>query len=71
VSIAEALDRLIAVAGVEARPVEDPSRLRPVDVPLLVGDVSRLAALGWRAHRGLDRALADLWDATRARGAAA
>lgn len=71
VSIAEALDRLIAVTGVEARRVEDPSRLRPVDVPLLVGEVSRLAALGWRAHRGLDQALADLWDATRARGAAA
>ena len=71
VSIAEALDRLCAVAGVVARREEDPERLRPVDVPLLAGDASRLTALGWRPRRGLDEALAGLWREARARGAAA
>lgn len=61
VSIAEALDRLRAVAGVEVRLEEDPERLRPLDVPLLAGDAARLAALGWRPRRGLDQALTDLW----------
>lgn len=61
VSIAEALDRLRAVAGVEVRLEEDAERLRPLDVPLLAGDAARLAALGWRPRRGLDQALTDLW----------
>jgi len=69
VSIAEALDRLRAVAGVEVRLEEDPERLRPLDVPLLAGDAARLAALGWRPRRGLDQALTDLWREALGRGA--
>ncbi len=60
-SIAEALDRLLAVSGVDAKVEEDPARLRPVDMPLLRGDASKIAALGWRAERGLEAALRDLW----------
>lgn len=60
-SIAEMLERLRALSGVAA-PVEvDPGRVRPLDVPLLRGDASRLEALGWRAERGVDGALAALW----------
>lgn len=62
-SIAEALERLMAIAGVRARVEEDPSRVRPVDLPLLQGDASRLRALGWAPRRTLDEALADLWAA--------
>lgn len=61
VSIGEALDRLMAVSGVEARVEEDPERMRPLDIPLLMGDASRLRALGWEPRCGLDEALADLW----------
>jgi GDP-4-dehydro-6-deoxy-D-mannose reductase len=61
VSIAEALERLMAVAGVEARVEIDRERMRPVDVPLLAGDPRRLEALGWRRRHDLDDALADLW----------
>ncbi len=61
VSIGEALDRLMAVSGVEARVEADPERMRPLDIPLLMGDASRLRALGWQPRRGLDDALADLW----------
>jgi GDP-4-dehydro-6-deoxy-D-mannose reductase len=61
VSIGEALERLKAVSGVAARVEQDPERMRPVDLPLLVGDSSRLRALGWAPARDLDAALADLW----------
>lgn len=67
-SIAEALARLLAVAGVEARVEEDPARVRPIDLPLLRGDASRLRALGWAPQRSLDDALADLWAAVVGRG---
>jgi GDP-4-dehydro-6-deoxy-D-mannose reductase len=60
-SIAEMLDRLLGVAGVEAGIEVSPERVRPVDVPLLCGDASRLRALGWMPTSGLERALAALW----------
>jgi GDP-4-dehydro-6-deoxy-D-mannose reductase len=68
-SLAEALDRLVGIAGVPARIEIDPERVRAVDLPLLAGDAGRLRALGWKPRRGLDEALADLW--TEASGAAA
>ncbi|HEX6203455.1 MAG TPA: NAD-dependent epimerase/dehydratase family protein [Thermoanaerobaculia bacterium] len=69
-SIRQALDRLMAVAGVEAAVEVDPERMRPVDVPLLVGDPGRLEALGWRRRHGLDDALGELWDEALAEAAA-
>jgi GDP-4-dehydro-6-deoxy-D-mannose reductase len=64
-SIDEALERLMAVSGVQARIETDPERVRPVDIPLLAGDPSRLQALGWAPRRTLDDALADLWETVR------
>ncbi len=64
-SIGEALERLMAISGVEARVEPDPARLRPDDLPLLAGDNRRLRALGWRPERSLDDALADLWATLR------
>lgn len=61
VSVSEALDRLRAVSGVEAEVQVDPERMRPVDVPLLLGDSHHLRQLGWEPRRSLDQALADLW----------
>jgi GDP-4-dehydro-6-deoxy-D-mannose reductase len=60
-SIAEMLARLRAIAEVDAEVEVDPERVRPVDVPLLRGDASRLRALGWRCGAGLDGGLAALW----------
>lgn len=60
-SIADCLDRLRAVSGVDAEVEIDPARVRPVDIPLLQGDTSRLRALGWEPRHDLDRALRDLW----------
>ncbi|MEM8930691.1 MAG: GDP-mannose 4,6-dehydratase [Acidobacteriota bacterium] len=60
-SIADCLDQLRKVSGVDAEVEVDPARVRPVDIPLLQGDTSRLAALGWSPTYDLDAALHDLW----------
>ena len=65
-SIAEALEKLVAASGLAVTVAEDPARLRPVDVPLLRGDASRLRALGWQPHRAIDQALAEVWEAAKA-----
>lgn len=67
VSMREALDRLIAQSGLEASIEVDSQRLRPVDIPLLSAESRKLRSLGWRPERGLDRALAELWQACRQR----
>jgi GDP-4-dehydro-6-deoxy-D-mannose reductase len=61
VPISEALERLMAVSGVRAEVREDPERMRPVDLPLLLGDAHRLRRLGWEPRRTLDEGLLDLW----------
>lgn len=63
VSIAHALERLVAVSGVDARVEQDRERLRPVDLALLSGDNRRLRALGWEPRHTLDDAVRDLWRA--------
>ncbi len=65
-SIAEALDRLIAISGQRVEIQEDPERLRPVDMPLLEGDAAKLRSLGWKPERDLDAALDELWAAASA-----
>ncbi len=65
-SIAELLERLIALSGLAVCCREDPEKLRPVDVPRLCGDAARLRALGWEPQRGVDAALADLFAEARA-----
>jgi len=64
-SIAEMLARLVEITGLTVALEEDPDRLRPVDVPRLCGDPSRLAARGWRSSGNLDSALAALWNEAR------
>lgn len=59
ISMAEVVERVRALAGAfEVRPVGD--RSRPVDIPRLVGDASRLRALGWRPRHPLEATLADV-----------
>jgi GDP-4-dehydro-6-deoxy-D-mannose reductase len=68
VKIGDLLERLIAGAGVRVEVRQDPDRLRPSDLPALVGDPSRLkVATGWEPRFGLDRTLDDLLDYWRDR----
>jgi GDP-4-dehydro-6-deoxy-D-mannose reductase len=54
------VQRLLDLSESGARLEVDPSRVRPIDIPLLVGDASRLRRLGWEATRPLDETLRDL-----------
>ena len=55
------LDALVERSRVAVEIVLDPSRLRPHDTPVLVGDSTRLrTATGWAPLVGFDRTLADL-----------
>jgi GDP-4-dehydro-6-deoxy-D-mannose reductase len=65
-SIREALDALQELAGTHAEIRVDPARLRPTEIPWLVGDPSRLERLGWRRRRAVRDALRDVLEETRA-----
>jgi GDP-4-dehydro-6-deoxy-D-mannose reductase len=70
ITIRELLDRLLARARVPIRVRVDPTRYRPNDTPLLVGDPTRIRTeLGWRPEIPLDRTLDDLLDDWRSRAA--
>ena len=60
-SVQQILDRVISRTGTRAVPTEDPALVRPVDVPVLIGDSRKLqSATGWRAQRSLDDIIEDL-----------
>ena len=61
IRIGDLLQRLIRLCGVDVELHVDASRLRPVDLPILVGDSSKLrAATGWSPRLDLDQTLLDL-----------
>jgi GDP-4-dehydro-6-deoxy-D-mannose reductase len=68
VRIRDVLERLLRVSGVRVEVRVDPERLRPADVPVLVGDAARLrGATGWEPRLSLDQSLADLLEYWRER----
>lgn len=71
VAMREVLELLVSRSRVEVEVRVDPSRLRPSDLPALVGDPSRLrAATGFSPTGALDGALEDLLSGWRAAVAA-
>jgi GDP-4-dehydro-6-deoxy-D-mannose reductase len=54
------LDELLTLASVSARIEVDPDRIRPVEIPAMIGDSARLCALGWVARRDVRTALTDV-----------
>jgi GDP-4-dehydro-6-deoxy-D-mannose reductase len=66
VRFTEVVRRLVALARVSIRVQLDPTRLRPADVPWLVGDPSRIARdAGWRTEIPLERTLKDVLEEWR------
>jgi len=62
VLIQEMLEACIALAGREIPVRCDRARLKPHDVPTIIGDAARLrAATGWRPSISWRRSLADMW----------
>lgn len=61
--VREIAARVLKRAGVIADISSDGALLRPIDVPLLVGDNARLRARGWTPRRSIDDIIDDLINA--------
>jgi GDP-4-dehydro-6-deoxy-D-mannose reductase len=62
------LDHLLCLTNVDVDVHEDPARLRPSDIPVLVGDATKLRqATGWQPEIAFERSLADTLDGWRRR----
>jgi GDP-4-dehydro-6-deoxy-D-mannose reductase len=71
ITIREVLERLLARARIPVRVRVDPGRLRPNDVPLMLGSAARIhAELGWSPDIPLDQTLDDLLNDWRTRSPA-
>lgn len=66
IELASVVQKLASIAGWQGQPRPDPSLYRAADIPYLVGNGERLAALGWRPHFSLDDSLRDLMAELRA-----
>jgi GDP-4-dehydro-6-deoxy-D-mannose reductase len=56
------LEELIGLSGLSAEIRVDQARVRPVDLPHLVGDPAKMRALGWQPRFTVEDALRDLLD---------
>jgi len=61
----ELLDRLCRLSTVAVQVETDPERLRPNDVPMLIGNPGRITELGWSPRFPLEQTLADILEAAR------
>jgi GDP-4-dehydro-6-deoxy-D-mannose reductase len=58
-SIRDVLEALQGIARTHAEISVDPGRLRPAEIPWLVGTPARIERLGWRRQRTVEQALAE------------
>ncbi|MGH7286361.1 MAG: GDP-mannose 4,6-dehydratase [Polyangiaceae bacterium] len=67
-SIRSLLDEMIEIMGIRVDPTIDPARVRPVELPRLVGESSKVQSLGMKRSRTVREALREaIDDATRTR----
>ncbi len=67
-SIREVLDMLMAVSGADVEVQQDSKRLRPSDVPLLIGDNTKFSErTGWHPEIPFEQTLSDILDYWRER----
>ena len=63
VSIKSILDTILHMAHCEIEVSVDPEKIRPVDVPIIEADISKLQAVtGWKPEIPLSRTLAETLD---------
>ena len=65
-TIREALEIMQELAGTHAEIRVDPARLRPTEIPWLVGDPRKLERLGWVRQHDVRDALRDVLEDARA-----
>lgn len=63
-AIGDALALLQKISGVEAEVTVDPDLVRKIDIPLLLGDIRKIEALGWQPRRSLEETLVAVWRST-------
>jgi GDP-4-dehydro-6-deoxy-D-mannose reductase len=69
-SMQEVLDTLLEASGVHVQVQQDPQRIRPSDVPVLIGDSQKFRdATGWQGKFTFNQTLRDLLDYWRKQGA--
>ncbi|MGD8718851.1 MAG: GDP-mannose 4,6-dehydratase [Candidatus Zixiibacteriota bacterium] len=62
-SIREVVEKLVELSGADVKVEVDPERLRPSDVPLLIGDNTKITKqTGWRPEIPFDQTLSDILD---------
>ena len=61
-SIDQLLRALVKLSGRDAEVRVDPSRLRPIEIPVLIGRAEKLRALGWAPRRTVEQALKEIFD---------
>ncbi len=52
------------ISGVAAEITVDPALVRKIDIPLLVGDISKMRELGWAPRKSLEDSLVEVWRST-------
>ena len=57
VSMQKVVEMLMEFAGVKAEIARDPSRMRPLDIPRMVADASKIRVLGWEPKIPLEETL--------------
>lgn len=62
-AIQHILDMLLALAAGQVKVLPDPARMRPSDVPVLKGDITKIkTVVGWEAVTPIEQSLADILD---------
>jgi GDP-4-dehydro-6-deoxy-D-mannose reductase len=62
IAISHVLNLLIKIAGVKIEVQQDPARMRPADIPIMVGDYTKAKnELGWEPQITLEKSLEDLY----------
>jgi GDP-4-dehydro-6-deoxy-D-mannose reductase len=66
--IGDVLDMILGLTQTEIKVEKDPKRMRPSDVPMLLGDASKFKALtGWKPEIRFEQTIKDLLDYWRGR----
>ena len=60
--VGDVLGRLISLSGAEIAVEKDTARLRPADIPVFIGDASKIRALGWRPEIDFDDTLRGIYE---------
>ncbi len=68
IKIADVLNMMLAMSTVKVEIKQDPSRMRPSDVPILIGDTAKFQEkTGWKAEIPFEKTAADLLNYWRER----